>query len=467
MLPNSKVILWHVLTISPYMDYINENSIVLRNKEEIGKYLENPRQTETLILDSAYNITDKHLLLALSWENWAKQLIVAASPIPETWADLFPQAEVFQLSYYYNTQVYYYTNSLQEQISNIEDEGQILVISSEPLKITNAVVTDDLTNLTNYNFKYVFDEMITELQKPTLTGGSRNELGYLSQDVYQARTKISQENSIIFRHISKKDFENLPVYFTSDIFNMPLHILMLELYYHEYHPFKILLPLGFSESDLRFVYHLLISQKTISINNKVMKSFQMNDLRNLGLRTSFIAEASPVLAACIDCYREGIFTFLTNYYGATYQYQIDNLKFIKEKYDIFRGLCDCQTLLNIYNASLEQELETWAEENALNYNYLQDLHNTVLSLTGDLQPVDIEEELNKAQPIIKEIYSDQRMDLNWRKTILTQYQISDTIYNISNTSINLIEQERPKELYALISYKVDEVNSIALCFAPL
>ena len=78
----------------------------------------------------------------------------------------------------------------------------------------------------------------------------------------------------------------------------------------------------------------------------------------------------------------------------------------------------------------------------------------------------MEEELARAQPIIEQSYADQRLDLDWERTVLTQYYVGGKNFNISETSINLIEQERPAELYALITYRVGEVDTIAVNFVP-
>lgn len=472
---NDDVILWETLTVSEYPDRFPNATILTPNN------LSQPiNRSEFLILDQAYNFTLEHLLISLKWKRWADKLIIVADPMPAIWKDLFPEALMIKGEQSTN-QVYYYTTSLLDKIKDVmltEDQNHWLVLTDrvnevqkslqgvgrpvvtgdQPLNQPSIVIADDLSQLPFYqSYSYLFDEMLTDRLEPTLTGGVREKTGYWSRDVYHARSKLAE---VTYRHMSIDRFKKLPLRLTPDIYITPLHHIMLRLYSEKLSPKKVLSRLGFPEDAINFVFHHLVDNGFITISGNVKNAQKLLELP-LGLRPSLIAlGGSPVLAACIDNFREPIYTFLSKDIGTTADYQIDNQKYIRERYNRYRGSSDCETLLHVYNSYLgERNLE------GFNREYLDDVYNTVQQITGEIpQPVDVEMELRTAEPVIEKIYSDQRLDLVLDRTVLAQYEIvAGPVYNISSASINSIEVDRPKEVYALITSE----NSILLSFTPI
>ena len=152
----------------------------------------------------------------------------------------------------------------------------------------------------------------------------------------------------------------------------------------------------------------------------------------------------------------------------TFEYEIDLDKHIRDYYNQFRGESDCETFLNMFQSSLlSDNLKKWSDDNAISYEYMKNVYDSILENNMGWKVEDINIEVLKDE-IFEKLYSDRKMKLDLDKELFRdlfiQYISEGTPFSIDAESINLIEEHQPLEIYGLITSKTGDFNSVSVSY---
>jgi hypothetical protein len=365
-------------------------------------------------------------------------------------------------------------------------------------------VTDDLENLQEMDFSCIFDCMRKERNIFTLTGGIRKEIDYITLELANIRAFNSNHSSVIvYRMISEETFNDLIQkenrFDHTNPFEIPLHHLMIDMYEKNLNPFEILpslYPSNNLQEDMKFIYSLFLSYGILDISMRLTSKAKLLRKLPFGLRPALlcIESGSAILPSLIDNYISSPFLVFSNVYekhtfGNPYfspsnlmeknkdfqkqnkreeynvaDYEIDAEVHIRRYYNRFRGESDCETFLNLYNDSLNVELKQWSFDNAISYSYMKNVYQSIEIVNKILENNRKDENVLTMDFIITKLYADRKMHIDNSRQIFTQYIRKDVPYAIDSMSINLIEEKRPLEIYALISSKVSDFSTVSFSY---
>lgn len=323
------------------------------------------------------------------------------------------------------------------------------------------------TSLTK-NFGCIFDLMRETRIVPTLAGGYNETTEYISQRDADLRAK---NDSIVYRFISQETYKTLPEFTEELVYQIPLHHLMLDIYNKGLNPFEVLF--NFDLEELNFMYNLFIKYNLINSCHNVTKNGKFIRSLNLGIRPSILLLENQnyptvVLSCLIDNFD---IPFIFNQGD-----KINNYVHIKKYFNKFRGQSDVETLLNIWKSfksnTETKDLKIWTDENYINYNYLKIVNKNVKKILEKTNICEcdlgsIKTYISSIDEKIKKLYSDKNFILNLNKTIYPEYQDNkQKPYKIDSLSINKISEERPLEIYGIITSEVYnmDLNSITLSY---
>jgi HrpA-like RNA helicase len=332
------------------------------------------------------------------------------------------------------------------------------------------------------NIGCVFDTMKEKRVEPTLCGGYRNKLSYISKRTANLRALRSRIPCIVYRMISIENYENLPENTMDKIFRIPLHHLMIDIYLNGFDPFEILF--NFPKEEINFVYKIFLNHAILDFSRKITEKGKLLRKMNLGLRLSILvleklkvsslAYPSIVLASLIDSYRQPyiLFPLYDKKKNEGYSdYLIDREKHIETYFNRFRSNSDVETLLYIWETYKEEgeDLKTWCFENFINYEYMKEVNETINNLIKIFPEVKeerfiVEDFILEIDDYIKKLYENRIFYLDTERTIFAQYYENTTPYKIDVFSINNIEKERPLQIYALISSSSENLNTISISY---
>jgi HrpA-like RNA helicase len=331
------------------------------------------------------------------------------------------------------------------------------------------------------NIGCIFDSMREKRGVITLTGGYRKKVKYISKrDAKLRANKGYQGNkpTIIYRMISEKTFNTLPE--MNKIFQIPLHHLMIDIYAEKLNPFEILF--NFDKKELEKMFTLFIKYGLLDISSNLTQKAKLIRKFDLGLKQSLlIVESSEkyeasVLASLIDNYSEQppyLFRKGIDKSKPTFEYALNYDEHIKKYFNRFRGRSDFESLLYIWETYMEEglEMKNWCNINFIDYTYMKNVKATLDKIQKiqkfEIKKFNVEELISKLDDIIKSIYFDQNLILDFDRTIFTHYydKVSNS-YKIDSFAINLIEERRPREVHAVIVSFIPNanINSISLSY---
>lgn len=456
-------------------------------------YFKNKYSPDILFIDELDNGNLDNFLIISDWKKRGKSKLVLLSMLPHS---LFPDFPTYLVKSEQVVEVRYSPVRNQEdlifQLHNSSIEGNFLVFTLFPdemieklkkLNVINedgerkVIVVDDSgkTALKETDFGCIFDNMKEIRKEPTLTGGVRERERFISKRDARLRAGRSSRNEVIvYRLMNKEKFDELPEVTDEELFRIPLHHLMIDLYERKLNPFEVLPPLSFNEEDIEFVYNLFLKFGVMSISGKLTNRAKLIRNMDFGIRPSLLClelddYSGLVLASCIDNYMGTPFLFSmhVDVNKDEFEYEIDMAKHIREYYNRFRGESDCETFLYMYTASLRDDLEKWSNDNTISYQYMKNVYDSVLknNLKWKVQDINIEELIKRANDIFEKLYSDRKMKLDLDRELFTQYKDSwKTPYSIDSNSINLVEEKRPLEVFGIITSKTGDFNSISVSY---
>ena len=118
----------------------------------------------------------------------------------------------------------------------------------------------------------------------------------------------------------------------------------------------------------------------------------------------------------------------------------------------------------MYIDSLSDNLNKWSDDNAISYEYMKNVYESISrnNMGWKIEDVNIEELLK--HEIFQKLYLDRKMKLDLDRDLFTQYISEDTPFSIDAESINLIEENQPLEIFGLITSKTGEFNSVSVSY---
>lgn len=435
-----------------------------------------------------------NFLVISDWKKRGKSKLVLLSVLPHS---LFPDFPTYLVEPEYPVQIRYSeAEDLIEKIHHSTVEGNFLVFTlnvEETVKRLSKldadvnqegsrrkiVVVDDSgkTALKENKFGCIFDNMKEIRKEPTLTGGVREREEFISKRDARLRAgRSSEPGTIVYRMISQEEYEKLPEVTDEELFRVPLHHLMIDLYRRKLNPFEILPPLSFNVKDIDFVYQLFLKFGVMNISGKLTEKAKKIRKMDFGLRPSLLAleidsYSGLVLSSCIDNYMGTPFLFskYVNVNRDAFEYEIDLAKHIRDYYNRFRGESDCETFLNMFVDSLSDSLnyeflKKWSDDNAISYEYMKNVYDGIeRNNMWKVETVNIEEVLK--HDIFEKLYSDRKLVLDVNRELFTQYMDnSSQLFSIDAESVNLIEEHQPLEIYGLITSQTGDFNSVSVSY---
>lgn len=334
------------------------------------------------------------------------------------------------------------------------------------------------------NVSIIIDPMRHRTDYPTLTGGFRQPVIYISKQLADVRAKIGDGDKIVYRMISESGFNHLSELIPFEVLLTPLHYSIIDLYKNNLDPYIVLEDV-FPQSDLDFTLNIMKKHGLIDIGNSLTPKADFVRGLPFGLRlsillTDWIEEYGMenvypviVLVTMIDNY-EGMspYIYLNNTkYKAVFDYQLEYQDHIEKYFDRFRGKSDVETYLNIWAKMMEEsedDLDEWGRLNYIDVEFLEKTQ-TILDFVNkrlkvkkfQYDPIEVTDNL---EPFFKNIYSDKLYNLDTENIIQARY--SD--YDIDNFSINSIDEDRPLSLYGLITRtttsEYEKVESIVISY---
>ena len=479
-----------VVVVSKPIDLKYDNVTYVLAKD----YFLTKHSADILFIDELDTGNLDNFLIISDWKKRGKSKLVLLSILPHS---LFPDYPTYLFKSEYPIQVRYSkARDLIEQIHNSSVEGNFLVFTlnvEETVKQLSKLdadvnkneqqdasrrkimVVDDSgkTALKENDFGCIFDNMKEIRKEPTLTGGVRQREEYISKRDARLRAGRSKSRTIVYRMISEAEYEKLPEVTDEELFRVPLHHIMIDLYQRKLNPFEILPPLSFNVDDIDFVYKLFLKFGVMNISGKLTKKAKKIRKMNFGLRSSLLGleidnYSGLVLSACIDNYMKSPFMFSGSENTEPFEYEIDLAKHIRDYYNQFRGESDCETFLNMFQSSLlSDNLKKWSDDNAISYEYMKNVYDSILENNMGWKVEDINIEVLKDE-IFEKLYSDRKMKLDLDKELFRdlfiQYISEGTPFSIDAESINLIEEYQPLEIYGLITSKTGDFNSVSVSY---
>jgi len=337
------------------------------------------------------------------------------------------------------------------------------------------------TAITLKNIGCIFDNMREKRNIITLTGGSRKKVKYISKRDANLRARRGNKNCIIYRMISEKTFNDLPEITEEVLFRIPLHHLIIDIYEEKLNPFEILF--DFDKTELNEIFKLFIKYGLLDVSKKLTNKARLLRKLNLGIKPSLlILELSEideklrypaiVLASLIDNYPEiplFLFTKGIDKSKPLFEYALNYDEHIKKHFNRFRGRSDFETLLYIWETYMEEgkDLKNWCDENFIDYTYIKNVNESINKIKKfynfNIQNFNVEEFIAKADETIQIIYTNQKFLLNFKQTIFANYyDLKGNSYKIDSFSINLIEERRPKDVYAIIISTIPNSNTSSI-----
>lgn len=459
------------------------------------QYLENKIIKDVLIIDELDTGSIDNFLIISEWKKKNKSKLVLTSLLPHS---LFPDFPNYIVKKGSPIEIRYTQdngNDLMDLIYktyNSSIVGDFLVFALDKNLVINKLKTLDIdstkrkiivvddkakTYLRKTDFGCIFDDMKERRNEPTLTGGVRERIQYISKRDAELRSIRSSQSVIVYRMISKTTFDNLPEITDEEIFRMPLHHLMIDIYKRKLNPFEILPSIAFQIKDLDFIYSLFLNFGILNITGNLTPKAKLFRKLPFGIRPSLLClEINEydgiVLTSCIDNYMGTPFLLdkkvETN--KGVFEYEMDLYEHIQKYYNRFRGESDCETLIYMYKDSLlNKDLKNWCEENAISYSYMKNVYTSIENVSSimikDRKEVNVDSLMGKISSIIEKLYQDRKMSIDKERLLFTQYiDLVGTPFNIDSISINLIEEKRPLEIYSLISSVISDFHSVSLSY---
>jgi HrpA-like RNA helicase len=370
-------------------------------------------------------------------------------------------------------------DSTVKKLKELNMEADIFSPSNYQFKKSDKrkIIVSDKVSVVLKNIGCIFDSMKEKTDYVTLTGGYRKKVNYISKTDADARANKGinyNKSKIVYRMISEKIYETLPE--TKEVFNKPLHHLMIDLYEENLNPFEILF--NYNRKEIENMFNLFVKYGLLDVSSKLTQKARTIRKLNLGLKPSLIIVESgagleyesAVLACLIDNFSETppyLFTKGIDKNKPVFEYVLNYNEHIKKHFNRFRGKSDVETLLYIWQSYLEEgkKLKDWTNENFIDYTYLKNVKKSLDKLNLKEKRFNVKEFISKIDDVIKYIY-DSVLNLVFNQTVFTQYEDTNTRYKIDSFAINLIEEERPKEIRAMISTYIPEsdIHSVSLSY---
>ena len=453
--------------------------------------------SDIIVLDEVDRDSLDNYLIILDWKkNYSDKKLILMSLLPHSY---FPEFPTYIISHIHPIEIRYtkdfedYEESIDYLIdlvynvhmSSVEGDFLIFVADKEyvaekinSLEISDKerkiVVSDNdgKTILKNTKYGCIFDTMREIREETTLTGGRREKVEYISKRDAELRSKRCSKSCIVYRLISKETYDTLPEVTKESLLKLPLHILLIELYERRLNPFETI-----RKNEIKEMMNFFINHGLLNISLKLTDKALLIKQFPLGLKPALLAlemnnYGGIVLASLIDSFEKSPFLFNknVNLRKELFEYEINADVHIEKYYSKFRKDSDLETLFEIFlkMRSSKKDMEKWCAHNAISYEYMKSVSDTVEETLEILKNTDLsdilkykEENLNwndledDLKEVISKLYSDRIMKLDKESTIYTQYYDSRKIpYSIDALAVNTIEEKRPFEIYSLITSSI-------------
>jgi len=475
------------------------------------------KEQEILIIDELDSGSIDNFLIISLWKKYSNSKLILVSNLKHS---LFPDFPTYTIKSYHYSEVRYLKDfkNFTEQIPELIDlvynshnssiEGDFLIFALRKKSVDNIIeklkyVLEDVedveiyssynivpemykesekrkiivsgssgkTSLTLKNVTCIFDLMRERRLVPTLTGGYIDSVEYISKRDADLRAKKSRKKAIVYRFISENSFEKLPETTDELLFRIPLHHLMLDLYARKLNPFEILF--SFETEKLTFIYNLLLKYGLLDITNKVTEKGKLARKLSFGIRPTIIVlenmtYSSLVVASLIDKYMKSPFILTEGFdkYKKTFEYKLNYDEHIKIYFNRFRGISDVESLYLVWNEWYysKEDLEKWCKNNYIDYEYMRNVKIGIENIKDDIIKDDGINDTIK-DDTMKNLYEDRKYLLDLNRTIISQYYDNKGFpYKPDALSINKIEENRPTEVYGIITSNFEDLNSLILTY---
>ena len=345
--------------------------------------------------------------------------------------------------------------------------------------------------------------------EPTITGGCKLAERYVSKkDLERELIRLGNITSV-YRDITREEYEELDEDTPPEVMRLPLHHIMLDLYFYGLNPFTVLEDVGVKKEDIEFIYNLLLRFNCISFSRKITEKGKSVRRLPLGLRNSLlileenneILSETILLAALLENYQTVLIETLFNKTSllkrdanenedeeekekddvsspttGTFNIDLQKVPIELEKYI---GKSDTETFMNLYLAYLDgypggvrstldgypggpvrSTLNGMTFSNVSFSSYFEKVEQTIskvekiLDVTSD--KYDIPLFLSKNS--IEKIYYDRMLSILPENFIYPRYMdINCDIYSISANSrysLNTIDNDFPSTVWSLISSNI-------------
>jgi len=397
---------------------------------------------------------------------------------------------------------------------NIDSDGVIIiqasgVINKDNLKKLNMpskpgvrkiIIASKLNEsiITISDLSVVIDTMTEKRQIKTRGGGSKLISVIINKDTaIQRKLRAGRtQNGACYRMMTERRFENLPMTNAREITVIPLHNQVMDLFGAGLSPSSIL-PIAGDKYDK--IIRRLKNLGLVDRSNKPTEAGIFVSSIPLGLDTGSMVwrwlQTKPdvpvlpcvVIATMIDRQSNSYFTnFELNNTGlpGDRQRRIRG-SVVKSKHGDFIGYSDIHTYFKLWKGLTDytgglngsySEVRDWSTANAINYEQINDVYNTVQRIMRKLangygsrtvhvaRIASTRKAVNHIAPIIEDVYSNFKMvrtgNFNYKDSWGGIYTL-DTVYNR-----NMLAMEPPDIVYAILSKRVKANSMITCAFAP-
>lgn len=319
--------------------------------------------------------------------------------------------------------------------------------------------------------------------EPTITGGCKlAERNVSKKDLERELIRLGNIPSV-YREITQEEYEELDEETVPEVMRLPLHHVILDLYFYGLNPFPVLEDAGIRNEDIEFIYKLLLRFNCISFSRKITEKGKSVRRLPLGLRNSLlileeqnsdILSETILLASLLENYQTVLFETLFNKTSllekdvevvedrddvsspttGTLNVDLQKVPIELEKYV---GKSDTETFMNLYIAYLNG---ITLSNNVSFSSYFEKVEQTIskvekiLGVTSD--KYDIPLFLSKNS--IEKIYYDRMLSILPENFVYPRYMdINCDIYSISANSrysLNTIDNDFPSTVWALVSSNI-------------
>ncbi len=503
----------------PNINYVSKQDIIDRMSEVIRKTgCLDVDLSGILIIDEADSGSLDDFMIMILWRYCAerggkvpKLIMLSKTPVDKWYGILFDITTYYVPTIDRNIEIRYSEDDLMELIYNIHTssaKGDMLLFVSDksdiPLmtkhiddllipnldiiglnnihEITKGrklIITDRSgeTQSLNNNIGIVIDLMMDKTTDRSLTGGLRHTTKYITKEQADVRAnRGTLDNTLVYRMINPTIYLTLDNHRIPEIYKVPLHLTMLDLYEKKLNPFDILNM--FPESSLKYNYGLMLNLGVIDMKNRVTEIGKFAKMVPLGLRNAvalyrYIKNSNDIYSAII------ILTMIDSIKDTYFQYPLreDDTTHIEQTYDTlfrykeyflpFEGRSDVETYGNIWNIMLEEigpeyGMKDWCENNYINHSIMSEVSsvsNNIINLFNDRNIMveegtfDVLGVMETLGPILADIYKDRQYNIDHTTEIKIRYMDNDLNYYKMDSQycVNSIDRDRPETVYGLIT----------------